>query len=275
MISTKSSKLIIFMLTSLLSLSCLADGNYALNSMVTSSGEVEGQPAKNVVDGSITSSWNSGDFPIAWVEIDLGAVRRISEIRGIVDQFPTGDSVHNIYLDGKLKSTWKGITKKGEVLSWTPSRLVTARKIKIETTEVDSWVAWFEIAVIGPDSTNPIPGVSAPDNIVTLSDNLDFNIPILDFESAEKQHSFFTANFQHIGANEDGRLLWKLKDFAPVNNSPERTIPSFIFGASNLAMKLNLIQFGTITYWADFVFIGDNGEPGDLVWLMTNVGAYE
>lgn len=264
-----------FLAINLLSLNCLADGNLALNSKITASSTLSGQPPENAVDGNISSAWNAGTAPnpVVWIEIDLGSPKSISEIKGILDQFPSSNSIHNVLLDGVQSHTFQGITKKGDVLSWVLPQATFAQKIRIETTETDSWVSWFEIEVIGPDSNNPIPSDTEVD-FVTLADNFDFSIPVVKYEPATGGNIFLTANFEYLGVDSSERSLWKLKSTGIAENVIENKVSSFVQESANFAMKLNAIKFGGIIYWADFVFIGDNGEAGALVWQLTNVGTY-
>jgi hypothetical protein len=96
------------------------------------------------------SSWNSGDFASQWIEVDFGTPRRFSVIEGVVNQLPlSGATLHEVTLDGTSAFTWSGTTVHEQVLSYRFSGMQTAQRIRITTTASPSWVAWFEIRVLG------------------------------------------------------------------------------------------------------------------------------
>jgi hypothetical protein len=102
-------------------------------------------------DGEVApwSSWNSGLFPTQWIEVDFGSPQRFSVINAVVNQTPDGATVHEVALDGTPVVTWSGTTVMGQVLSHTFPGMQQAQRIRITTTSSPSWVAWFEIQVLG------------------------------------------------------------------------------------------------------------------------------
>ena len=96
------------------------------------------------------SSWNSGSFPTQWIEVDFGAPVRFSRIEAVVNQLPlSGNTSHSVTLDGTAAFDWTGFTNHLDVLSHSFSAIQQAQRIRITTTASPSWVAWFEIRVIG------------------------------------------------------------------------------------------------------------------------------
>ncbi|OLP20358.1 hypothetical protein BST81_01085 [Leptolyngbya sp. 'hensonii'] len=103
------------------------------------------------IDGDNNTGWNSGNVPWfspQWIEIDLGQASTINQITGFVDQWPSGYTKHNIYLDGIFNFTWEGDTAYSSLLSYIFQSPVTAQKVKIETTISPSWVGWKEFQIL-------------------------------------------------------------------------------------------------------------------------------
>ncbi len=108
------------------------------------------------VDGDYGTLWNSGGGPLQWIEIDLGAEYNINEIRLMISQYPSGQTIHQIKGKGAdngalfvLLYKFDGTTEDGDKLIFTPeNNLVKIRYIRVETIESPSWVAWREIEVI-------------------------------------------------------------------------------------------------------------------------------
>lgn len=113
-------------------------------------------PATNAIDGDIETIWSSGQEPIQWIMLDLGAPKTVSAIRLHISQFPDGQTAHNIWVGADADQMtqahlFKGFTTDPQVLEFIPSEpLENVRFIKIITTQSPSWVAWREIEVITP-----------------------------------------------------------------------------------------------------------------------------
>ena len=156
-----NSKVVKFMLIALVSMQAspifATSINYALNGTATASSSWNEHVPENVIDGDNTTYWNSGRFPSAWVEIDLGASKDIAEIKASVAQLPEGSTVHNIYLDNVLSHTWSQFTDVGDLLTWVLPTNTDAQLIKIETISSPSWVAWGDISVLNEVSQVPVP----------------------------------------------------------------------------------------------------------------------
>jgi hypothetical protein len=111
------------------------------------------------VDGDPGTTWNSGGFPLQWIQIDLGADYDVAEIRLTVAQSPAGNTIHVVYGQGvstggkkKQLHIFSGATDDSDVLVFAPTEpLAGLRFLRIETTTTPSWVGWREIEVIAAE----------------------------------------------------------------------------------------------------------------------------
>lgn len=99
-------------------------------------------------DASLTG-WNSGLFPVQWLEVDFGSPQRFSVITGLVNVTPDTVANHDITFDGVPAFSWTGFTAAFDVLSHTFPTMQAAQRVRITTTVSDSWGAWFEIGFKG------------------------------------------------------------------------------------------------------------------------------
>jgi hypothetical protein len=133
----------------------LRGDNLALGKPVKASISLADQPPEAAVDGS-PASWNSGTDAPQWLEIDLGGLYDIASLRLTTNQWPDGETLHEIWVvgqDGKLRkiAELNGWTSNGQMLEWKPDEpLIDIRVLRIVTTTSPSWVAWEEIEVIAP-----------------------------------------------------------------------------------------------------------------------------
>ncbi len=133
-----------------------AAANLALGHKATGSRSIAGSPAKGALDGDPDTLWSSGTGPPGWIEVDLGGVHTIADVRLIVSQYPAGPTDHRLYArlgNGSLVllHRFHGMTEDEQVLRYvlpTPMRGVKA--IRVETVASPSWVAWREVEVFGP-----------------------------------------------------------------------------------------------------------------------------
>jgi hypothetical protein len=107
------------------------------------------------VDGKETTSWGAGAYAPQWIEIDLGAPATISGFRLRVGQSPSGRTKHRILVgrEGALLTEIHEFDQATEDAAWltfSPAApLEDVQIVRIETLESPSWVAWYEIQVIG------------------------------------------------------------------------------------------------------------------------------
>jgi hypothetical protein len=128
--------------------------NVALRKPVRTSAEVFGNEGQWAVDGDPGTVWNSGDGPPQWIEIDLGSLLDIREIRLFINQYPAGHTVHQVLgktTNGEftLLHRFEGETADSQLLVVTPPDPWRGFQIiRIETLTNPSWVSWREIEVI-------------------------------------------------------------------------------------------------------------------------------
>jgi hypothetical protein len=132
------------------------DANLALGKSVRFSNQFSNFSGALAVDGDFGTLWSSGGGPVQWIEIDLGAVYSISEIRLTTSQYPEGLTTHRIMGKGpgtgdqfSLLFTFNGNTSDGDRLIFSPDNPIKdIRYIRIETVTSPSWVSWREIEII-------------------------------------------------------------------------------------------------------------------------------
>jgi hypothetical protein len=116
-----------------------------------------GDPPAGAFDGTGITKWNSGDGPPQWIRVDLAGPATLTSVQLHVSQYPDGATTHRIYGRGPtgtetLLAELSGTTHDGEWLTATPPSFgawsgVTA--VRVETTASPSWVAWWDIRVVG------------------------------------------------------------------------------------------------------------------------------
>ena len=110
--------------------------------------EVQGTP-DHAFDGNTAWAWNSGSYPVQWIEVNFGSPQPFSKITGLVAQTPNGTTNHNVTLDGAPAFNWTGHTVDSQLLTHTFATMQYAQTVRITTTVSSSWVAWWEIQLIG------------------------------------------------------------------------------------------------------------------------------
>ncbi|NOZ93632.1 MAG: amidohydrolase family protein [Acidobacteria bacterium] len=131
--------------------------NLTLGKLVTASSSLAASPPEQALDGNLDTSWQSGEDPVQWIEVDLGRPSVVTNIKLVTDQYPHGDTRHAIWGKGagasdeyQLLHEFTRHTTSGQVLSFTPPEPWRAiRFVKVETTSSPSWVAWKEIEIRG------------------------------------------------------------------------------------------------------------------------------
>jgi hypothetical protein len=136
-----------------------AGANLAYQKTARVSNAFEGQTGAFAVDGDPGTSWNSGGFPLQWIQIDLGQSYDLAEIRLTAAQSPPGETTHVVYGSGDGTAgglvtlhVFRQPTADSDVLVFAPAELILGiRVIRIETTLSPSWVGWREIEVIAAE----------------------------------------------------------------------------------------------------------------------------
>jgi F5/8 type C domain len=130
-----------------------ANPNLALGATVRASASVAG-PATNAVDGSSSTSWNSGGGAPQWIEVDLGSPHNVAAIRLQASMYPNGNTDHRLLVRGpsgsfQLVHEFIGPTTDQQWLEYRPATpLKNVQVIRVETVRSPSWVAWFELEAI-------------------------------------------------------------------------------------------------------------------------------
>lgn len=128
--------------------------NIAVGKTVRVSSDVGDAGGALAIDGDVETTWNSGRFPAQWIEIDLGGIYDISEIRLTVAQYPGGATVHRLLIKQigssyTLIHTFDGNTGDWQELVFSPTTAITkVTSLRVETVASPSWVAWREVVVI-------------------------------------------------------------------------------------------------------------------------------
>ncbi|HAV78611.1 MAG TPA: hypothetical protein DCX53_14780, partial [Anaerolineae bacterium] len=144
-------------------------------------------PANLAVDGinRPDNFWSSGWLPPQWIEIDLGEAADVYEIRLVVYQYPSGESLHRVLGRGSTSDEFAELhifneyTEDGQLLSIEPGEPWRGlRFIRVETLESapDAYVEWREIEIIGvpAGAVLPEPGADSADiifyngNVITM-----------------------------------------------------------------------------------------------------------
>ncbi len=138
-----------------------AGANLARDKGVRVSTVEAGHPGKDAVDGDTGTHWSAGAGPPQWIEIDLGAVHDIAEIRMTPSQYPAGRTVHRVLGMGPgtkgefiLLHSFDGPTEDGQRMTFTPEApWLGIQVVRIVTDVSPSWVAWREIELIDAGTT--------------------------------------------------------------------------------------------------------------------------
>ena len=130
--------------------------------VLTASSESSYGQLANAADGVVDNMWNSGGYPPAWIELDLGRNTRLTGIRLLPSQLPNvADTLHRVYgrKDGSrtevLLAELKGTTRDNTWIDVAFEQRQHIRYVRVATLASPSWVAWREILVQGPDNAPP------------------------------------------------------------------------------------------------------------------------
>ncbi len=129
--------------------------NLAYMKPVTVSQSAQNNPAAYAVDGDRETWWSADSHPPQWIEVDLQTPVDIERINLITSQDPAGETTHTVWgmlSDGQfyLLYEFKDSTGDDQELTVTPSSpWLNIERIRVESAESPSWVAWREIEVFG------------------------------------------------------------------------------------------------------------------------------
>lgn len=114
---------------------------------------VPGNEPVFAIDGLPSTSWNAGNGAPSYITVDLGRTTAINKIRLQVNQYPDGDTRHDIYVARQSPSvglkhvaTLSGWTVNGQWLELSQP-IGSVRYVRIETLESPSWVSWRDIEI--------------------------------------------------------------------------------------------------------------------------------
>jgi F5/8 type C domain len=122
---------------------------------LSASNTYPGNPVSYLIDGNVENAWGAGGFASQWVQVDLGSVRPVCQLRLTVAQSPAGVATHTILVGdteqtlAPLKSISQWFTDRQVV---TIPLSVNTRVIRIRTDSSPSWVAWREMQVLSGQS---------------------------------------------------------------------------------------------------------------------------
>lgn len=110
-------------------------------------------PMAYAVDGNPWTYWLAGAGAPQWIQIDLGAEKKLSKIELLTAQTPAGYTVHEIH--GRAASgawvsyfgAFSQYTYDNQWLSMPITSSIPVRYLFIYTTSSPSWVAWREVKV--------------------------------------------------------------------------------------------------------------------------------
>jgi PASTA domain/F5/8 type C domain len=113
---------------------------------------VPGHEPRLAIDSSPNSDWNAGTGAPVYITVDLGRTVAINKVRLQVNQYPDGNTRHEILVarqpSGPFKhvATLDGWTVNGQWLELNQP-IGVVRYLRVETTESPSWVSWREIEI--------------------------------------------------------------------------------------------------------------------------------
>ena len=130
--------------------------NLAYNKPATASRSLTDEPPANAVDDDPSTQWGAGEGPVQWIEIDLQGTFRITEVRLLVAQYPSGNTIHRVQVRSSSGDAFQkvhefnDVTNNDDWLIFQPDTpLEDVAQIRIQTLASPSWVAWKDIQVYG------------------------------------------------------------------------------------------------------------------------------
>lgn len=119
---------------------------------VTASAAWAGNQPSRALDGDLATTWGSGDYPPAWIEVDLTESVTVRSVELVVEQTPPGDATHELILMDASRRPVAAVTLQGQMRQFDvlePNPDVSGvRYVRVSTIASPSWVAWREIRII-------------------------------------------------------------------------------------------------------------------------------
>lgn len=143
--------------------------NLSFSATASASRAEANAPAANAIDGDESTSWNAGDFPTQWIEIDLRQPCEIHSIRLRVSQSPPGDTRHQVALGPsedqlRLVHTFNGSTRAGQWLEYTHETSEDPPRDPVDYSDLPRGLAWVRsnpmfISGLAVSVPNPSPAL--------------------------------------------------------------------------------------------------------------------
>jgi hypothetical protein len=150
--------------------------NYTASSIYTGDPIHIGGPETSF-DNDFSKYWNAGNFPVQWIEVDLGKEYALNTIQLLIAQLPDGNTTHEIWVsnqpiawsgNGVLADAIQGYTTSGQWLRDDFSNITIGRYVQVKTVASPSHVGWEKIEVYG---SNAIVGTPNNDNLIGTANN--------------------------------------------------------------------------------------------------------
>ncbi|MBN1598071.1 MAG: amidohydrolase family protein [Bacteroidales bacterium] len=192
---------------------CESSDLFSINSaLISTSDYLEGNTPDLAYDNDEETYWNASDYPPQWILIDLQQNYHIESIDLVVDMWPEGYTVHQLYAkddqfssDFELLQEFAGNTINYQHLTHflSPSD-GPYRFIKVLTTESPSWVAWKEIYI--EKSAVSVNQTANENQIKNISDIVVMPAPINE-SSVLKYSLGVDMTVKAVMASIDGRII--------------------------------------------------------------------
>lgn len=245
---------------------------------ITASNSYSGSSPCNVIDGDTHTAWNAGGFAPQWIQLDLGRLMPVRNIRLNTLQSPSGtNTVHAIMVGtdpAKLQTVtildsntydgqWLDVSSEGFSTPYTGGGNI--RYIRIYTQSSASWIGWREIEVYGGleyfgyfcdscwDHDSVAAVTSAGANLVWLPADAALATKLAEAKSRGVKAMVYVEDqvFSGYTLVSDWRTRWKAIRDTIVNGGYTKTVAAFYMhdepypGATSATMRTLASQIGT------------------------------
>lgn len=114
----------------------------------SASATAAGSSSADLIDGSTSTSWNSGGFPVQWVQVDLGQKQPLCRLLLTVRQSPEGSAKHIVLVGDTPDALVEVATVERNFVDGESVDVpiqANARYVRVRTERGPSWVAWREL----------------------------------------------------------------------------------------------------------------------------------